>query len=170
MRMEDYEAAVPPLRQAVELDGKRRNKLARNNLGYSYYALKQYAKAVEYPRDAVDIDPNFALAHVNLGLALSDAGEFDLAAKHLERAVALGSSSSAVYNRLGYSLAQAGRFLQAIEPLLKAVQAQDDNVSTLVNLGWRPQLRSLHRCCGPTQVAQVCLRPSGDGTDARKAR
>ena len=48
---------------------------AVGGLGYSYYQLGEYDKAVEYLRHAIVIDPQFAENHRLLGLALINYGD-----------------------------------------------------------------------------------------------
>ena len=47
-------------------------------------------KSIETHKKALDLEPEFPVAHNNLAIALLEAGRVDEAARHLEKAEALG--------------------------------------------------------------------------------
>jgi type IV pilus assembly protein PilF len=71
------------------------------NMGFAYYKLKDYNKAIRYSQDAIEISPNFPKAHHNLGLAFMAAGRHAEAVDALEQAAALAPKEAHIYFDLG---------------------------------------------------------------------
>ncbi len=60
-----------------------------NNLGYSYYSIKMYLKAIEQYTKALRLDPQHALAHYNKALAHYAIQQFDKAIINFDEAIRL---------------------------------------------------------------------------------
>jgi pentatricopeptide repeat protein len=60
-----------------------------NNVANALARAGDFDGAVAYYRRALDVDPDFALAHTNLGVILMHQGRHDEAATHWERALAI---------------------------------------------------------------------------------
>ena len=70
--------------------------IRRNNLGFAWYSLGEYKKAIEYYELALASDlktyneahPKVAIRRNNLGMAWQSLGEYEKAIKYLELALA----------------------------------------------------------------------------------
>jgi Tfp pilus assembly protein PilF len=86
-------------------------------------------------RQAVRIDPKFAVAHYNLGIALDAGGRTDQAIDHLRQAVRINPRFAAAHNNLGVVLCKKGRPEQAIDHLRQAIRINPRSASVHMSLG-----------------------------------
>jgi Tfp pilus assembly protein PilF len=112
----------------------------------------QVDEAIEHLRQAVALDPKYALAHAALGATLSNTGQLDEAIGHLRRAVALDPRLAMAHTNLGITLAKKGEFDEAIKHSRKAI-------------GLHPKLAAAHKAMGlslsfkgQTDEAIACFR------------
>ena len=63
------------------------------NLGVLFGKNKDLKSSLKCLQEAVQRDPNFAMAHANLGTTLRNLGQYDLAIEHLETALELEPSN-----------------------------------------------------------------------------
>lgn len=85
-------------------------------LGLPFYFQHEYAQAVEQFREALEMSPNFTLAHYYLGLALLQLGEFGpaISAFHKVKAVDYQQQVTAL---LGHAYARLDRRPEALKML-----------------------------------------------------
>jgi tetratricopeptide (TPR) repeat protein len=69
-------------------------------IGIYLHDVKQYDKAIESYKRALQLDPNDMNAHYNLALTYLKTDRFDLANAHAQRAYALGASLPGLRNML----------------------------------------------------------------------
>ena len=79
-------------------------------------------EAIEYARDAVRIDPDFAVGYNNLGSALSQIVRYDQAVPYFEKALALGFVREGVLINLAVALNNSGDRHGALKVLKDALQ------------------------------------------------
>jgi tetratricopeptide (TPR) repeat protein len=90
------------------------NLMIRAWVGLRLYLAHNYAAAIEHSRESVDMDPNFAAAHLILGEAYVGAGQYDLGVNELKRAATLSGESPIYTAQVAVALAAAGRTDEAI--------------------------------------------------------
>ncbi|MBC8199214.1 MAG: tetratricopeptide repeat protein [Desulfobacterales bacterium] len=83
----EYEEAAVVLEKAEKASGHV--KEIYNALGFSYFQLKNYDKAIEKLLMAVEIDPCSAVDYASLGANYREKGDFDKAIVMYEKALAL---------------------------------------------------------------------------------
>jgi tetratricopeptide (TPR) repeat protein len=83
----DYEQAVVALEKAGETAGHV--KEIYSTLGFSYFQLKNYDKAIENLSMSVKIDPYSAVDYASLGSNYREKGDFDMAVVMYEKALTL---------------------------------------------------------------------------------
>lgn len=83
----EYEDAVVVLERAGKAAGHV--KEIYNSLGFSYFQLKNYDKAIENLNMAVEIDPCSAVDYASLGSNYREKGDFDKAIVMYEKALTL---------------------------------------------------------------------------------
>lgn len=111
MWMGRFDEALAYIRRAQEID-----PLANVNVGNEgeiYYQARQYDRAIEHCRRAIDRDPKRFMTYHFLGLSYSAKGMHNEAVSALQTAVSLGSGLEGK-SKLGYVLARAGRVDEAI--------------------------------------------------------
>ncbi len=109
---------------------------------HAYYArsaasiyLNDHGAALADARRAVDINPNFALAHVRLGQVLVFNGDADEAIEPIERGLRLSPYDpqlSVNLNLLALALFQARRYEEAIAQATAAMNQDGDRVSLIL--------------------------------------
>jgi len=93
------------------------------NVGWMLYLDRQYGAAIEHLHETLELDENYALAHLPLGLSLQQTGRLNEAIRHFRFGWTL--SGDAYYQAtLGQALAQAGFHTQA-----SAIVAESEQVS-----------------------------------------
>ncbi|MGI9066148.1 MAG: protein kinase domain-containing protein [Pyrinomonadaceae bacterium] len=99
------EQAISAQKRAQELDPLSMNF----STGGALYFARRYDQAIDQCQKALEMDPNFFLAHYTLGQAYEQKGMFDEAITALQRAVELSPDNIEMLAGLGRVLAVAGR-------------------------------------------------------------
>ncbi len=108
---------------------------------YRYGPLPQrvyFARAREYARKALEIDPKYGEAYAVLGMLSSEKNDYKqmtLAVSQLRRAIALDPSSGPAHEWYGIALFERGRFREAYAELQKAAELDPLSVATAAWLG-----------------------------------
>lgn len=92
-------------------------------------------KAIDYYREAVDLDPESALAHSRLAGALLYLGDLDAAEAPIFRALSLDPNLSEVQHTMGLYYFARGR-PEAYATLERAVELDPDNADALTDYGF----------------------------------
>jgi TolB-like protein/Flp pilus assembly protein TadD len=79
------------------------------SLGWAYYFARDYERAIEQGRKALELEPRFDFAHWIVGLALAQQGKMDEAIAALNQAVLLTGGGLTHEAHLGYAYALAGK-------------------------------------------------------------
>jgi DNA-binding winged helix-turn-helix (wHTH) protein/TolB-like protein/Flp pilus assembly protein TadD len=87
-------------------------------IGRVYYWDRQYDRAVEAFRKAIDLDPKFARAHTRLGLALAAKKDFAGALVEFEQAQTLSDPDAYLDGFIGYVQGASGNSAAARKTLL----------------------------------------------------
>ncbi|WP_163194587.1 tetratricopeptide repeat protein [Clostridium thermarum] len=81
----DYEKALKVNLEAVDYDSS--NNIILDNLGETYYALKEYDKAYDIYTNLIEKSPSFPEPYYHFALILKEKGENDRALELLEKAL-----------------------------------------------------------------------------------
>ncbi|MGD9235687.1 MAG: tetratricopeptide repeat protein [Desulfobacterales bacterium] len=106
-----------------------------NNLGVALGTAERKDEALAMYRIALQIKPDYALAHYNLGYTLAKNGQFDEGLFHFKESLRLDPRHKEVYNDLGVALIMQGRLAEAIDYLQKAIQLSPEYAPAHNNLG-----------------------------------
>lgn len=90
-------------------------------LGHKYHLTRQWDRAIEQCRNALELDPHYVAAHFGLGQAFIRTGKVDEAIRALETMLQLSGHSPMALGFLGYAYAHAGRIREA-RKLLEEIQ------------------------------------------------
>ena len=102
-----FEEALAEIEKAQELDPL--SLVISTGVGHVLYLSRQYDRAIEQYREAVDLDPGFVLTHVWFGRPYLEKGMFREAIAELQMAVKLSKESTLALAMLGHGFAAAGR-------------------------------------------------------------
>jgi Flp pilus assembly protein TadD len=100
---------------------------ALNGLGRALALTGESDEAIARLRKAVEIDPEFAAAHMNLGYALDKKGNLDEAIVQFRRTLELTPGSAAARYNLASLLARKGNLAEAIAQYRKVLEADPGN-------------------------------------------
>jgi len=93
----------------------------------NYMDLKQYQKAIDLLKQAIELDPDKAYLHKMLGNLYLMSRQYQKAAEELEQAVRLAPDDSYAHSALGASYMWLQRNQEADEELKKAINLDPDN-------------------------------------------
>ena len=108
-----HDEALAEARRALELDPL--NLMISTWVGLRYYLAHNYSAASRQNRDSVEMDPNFAAAHLVLGEDYVQAGLHNEAVNELTRAASLSGDSPLYTAQVAIALAAAGRKREALQ-------------------------------------------------------
>lgn len=109
--------------------------LACNDLGYLMLTRGQEDKAITYIQKALEINPDYAEAHVNLGSLFLQKGELDKAILHFQKAIEIQPDFAGAYYNFGNALLQKGRLDEAIIQFQKTLEIKPKFAAAHGNLG-----------------------------------
>jgi len=90
-------------------------------LGESYFHYGDADEAIKHYTRALELDPNYSLAHNHIAFCFSWIGDHNQAEKHFKRYVELDHTGNS-YDSLASGLMFAGRYDDAIEALQKGME------------------------------------------------
>ena len=106
--------AIAESQRARELDPL--SNIINTWVSSRYFFARQYDKAIEEGRNAVEMDPRFGPAHLVLGQAYEQKGMLKEAVAEFEKALSLGGGSMYAAS-LAHALGLAGRRAEALKLL-----------------------------------------------------
>jgi len=108
---------------------------AGHNLGNLYTRLGDTDRAIEFYRDALEVDDLFIPAKMNLAVLLNAAGRNDEAAALLGEVVDTYPENGDAAYSLGLLLAEMGRLPEAVDMLERAAELLPERIRAHYNLG-----------------------------------
>jgi len=90
--------------------------------GVRFFGDRELADAEQKFRRAIELNPNYPIAHEWLGILLSEQGRFDEALQHADQAVALDPFEATMHMASGFVRYNALRFAEAAVALRRALE------------------------------------------------
>jgi len=106
-----------------------------NNLANAYSKEGKIDQAIETAKMAVQLRPDYGIAHFNLGNLYASQGRFDLAQNHLEETLRLYPNYAEAHSNFGQLLAQRGDLEGGIREFRKAIDLNPSLSGPYLNLG-----------------------------------
>ena len=122
MLQSQFEKSLAAFSRAESLDPL--SPAIKNEIGWVYYFMRDYHRAIKQFQLALDFEPNFPLAHFNIGLAYKQLGEYTEAIAAYKNALAI---SEGVHWKAGLAqaYAQEGNTKEALR-ILDEILALND--------------------------------------------
>jgi len=92
--------------------------------------------AIREYKEAIRIDPNYALAHYNLGISLKNKGDIDGAIREYKEAIRLDPNYASAHYNLGNMLDDKGDIDGAIREYKEAIRLDPDHANAKTRLGY----------------------------------
>ena len=111
---------------------------AWNNLGYQYFHVKKYKKALFAYKQALDLNPKYSLAWANICGLLSQVESYDLALQACDRALLNGShwgsdGEALAWDNKGNILFYLGRYQESLDAFNHALAANPNYSNANIN-------------------------------------
>jgi TolB-like protein/DNA-binding winged helix-turn-helix (wHTH) protein/Tfp pilus assembly protein PilF len=131
--MGEFDRAEAEILQAQQLDPVNLN--IKGDVGWFRFFARRTDESIVQLKQVVEMDPNFAIAHVFLAYAYQQKGMFDEAVLEEQKAVTLFGGNEYRISSLGEAYARAGRKQEAQEVLARLKKASRDYYISPYNTG-----------------------------------
>ena len=111
-----------------------RAAISANNVGVKCFSY-DLPRAFRNFRDAVELAPNFALAHNNLGLAYIEIGDLDMALHYLDQSIATDEGLDIAFTNRGLAKLELGDYQNAHDDFVAAIRIDPHDPMHYNNLG-----------------------------------
>ncbi len=111
------------------------NHRAYYNLGNALQVRGRLDDALSHYEKAIELKPNFSVAHDNLGLILMKKGRLSDASEHMEKAVRIKPRDADIQNNFGQLLLKQGHLEEASSYFHQAIKLKPDYAKAQNNLG-----------------------------------
>jgi tetratricopeptide (TPR) repeat protein len=106
-----------------------------NNLSNAYYKQGKAEEAIQTALKAIEVEPNYGVAHYNIGNLYAGQGKIALAQRHFEEALRIYPNYAEVRSNLGQLLAERGDLQAGIEQFRMAIALDPGLFRAHLNLG-----------------------------------
>lgn len=155
----DRAATLAELRRAVELDPI--NLLIRAEAGEMCYWVRDYAQAIAYASQTLELDPAFPRAHFVLGRVFEAQGRIDEAIAEYHRAGMITTEEAATALGALQQEGAAGYHRWALAVRLEAMGTRPVGGTSAQHVGHRPFFRArIYARLGDVDEAVRCLEQS----------
>jgi tetratricopeptide (TPR) repeat protein len=110
------------------------NHIANLNFGNALFKQKNFDRAIEHYKKAIEISPGYIDAHSNLGVALFQAGRLDEAIEQFKAVLRLQQDNPKAYFYIAGALLKQGKIDEAVGCYEKALALNPDSVESHFNL------------------------------------
>ena len=133
MNSGNFPVAIALLKRATEIDPK--SKIAWNNLGLAYLAIRDNDSAVAAMRKQIEVNPYDEFAYNNMGRAYWQARKYDDAVAAFNQQLEINPLDKFAHANLGGMYAEWHKYAEAVPELEKAASLTPDNPELHVTLG-----------------------------------
>ncbi len=133
----DIKPSAPSDIQKIQNQEERRQKAMEvYKSAMEYSNSREYDKAIQEFQKALEIDPNFAEAHLNLGWTHAlKRGDYNIALRETLEAIRLKPDIPIAFRNLWWIYRLLKEYDKAFEALKKIVEIEPDNSVNYINLG-----------------------------------
>ena len=109
--------------------------MSKNELGISYMQEGKWEEAAKAFSEAIEENPNDAVAYINFGNVLTAVGETEKAVNFYKKALTIDENAGAAFYALGNLYYESEQYKDAKEFLMKAIQSGLENSDCYFMLG-----------------------------------
>jgi len=133
----EHERAIDYFSRAIDSDELRTKDMpkAYNNIGVSYYRLRDLRKAIESFSIAIQLNDTYSVAYRNRGAAYADSGDYDEALSDYDLAIRLNPEDSASFNNRGIIHKKRNEHYKAFSDFGAAIFLDPDFAEAYFNRG-----------------------------------
>jgi|GEM_PF-4268023 len=133
----DHDRAIDYFSRAIDSNELRTKDMpkAYNNLGVSYFRLRDLEKAVESYSVAIELNESYSVAYRNRGAAYADLGALDDALSDYDRAIKLNPEDSASFNNRGIIHKKRDEYYKAFSDFGAAIFLNPEFADAYFNRG-----------------------------------
>ena len=106
-----------------------------NNLSNAFYNQGNVDDAIRFARKALEIEPQYGVAHYNLGNLYAGLGKYELAQSYFQQALRIYPNFADAHANLGQLLAERGDVESGITYFRRAIKLDPTVVRAHLNLG-----------------------------------
>ncbi|HET7394019.1 MAG TPA: tetratricopeptide repeat protein [Candidatus Binatia bacterium] len=117
------------------LEYSRPGAAGYNNLSNAYYKQGRVEEAIQTALKAIEVEPNYGIAHYNIGNIYAGQGQFALAQRHFEEALRIYPNYAEVHSNLGQLLSERDNLHAGIEHFRRAIALDPALFRAHLNLG-----------------------------------
>jgi len=111
------------------------SKVVHNNLGSALFDRGKIGEAIKHFRQALRINPDYALAHYNLGSAMLERGELGEAIKHFRQTLRINPDYAEAHHNLGNAMFGQGKLEEAVKHYRQTLRINPAYAEAHHNLG-----------------------------------
>ena len=104
-------------------------------LGNNSYAEKQFNKAIEFYKKAIELKPDDEKAYLNRGVSFDNISQYDKAIADYNKAIELNPDDEKAYVNRGVTFTNISQYYKAIADYNKAIELKPENEKAYVNRG-----------------------------------
>ena len=120
---------------------RRLSLVVHHHAAWVHLLARRYDEAIAQCRSAIDMDPNFPMAHLWMGISLERQGLYDEAIASLDRAVTCMRGASIGVAAAAHAYAMSGRSEEARRRLADLQRAAPGRTSNTTASHWSPCAR-----------------------------
>jgi len=141
------------------------------HLGIEYHDAKEYEKAINSYREALEIDPDSEIANYEIAISLTESGAYYSAIEYCDRLIDRSDKyATLAYNTKGSCLNYLGKTEEAIQNYLEGIEKDPEFYLLHYNLGLAYRTLEEHEKAKEAFLIALDLNPQYAGSHLNLAR
>lgn len=133
--------------------------VAINRQGNSWFAIREFDKAIADYTEAIRLDPKYAVAYQNRGVVWSEKGEHDKAIADHTEAIRLDPNYAIAFNSRGVAWQRKGEYDKALDDHNRAIQLDPNDAVAFTDRGYTWARKGEHTLAIEDYTQAIRLNP-----------